>query len=352
MKISVNFNLEYFMNFKSIISKLLFSATFFLIFTFKADALSSHQIEHTKKIQNFIQTMVNTYNFKESFIIKVLKKAEINADILSKIFKPYEQKPWEEYQKYFLNEARINKGVNLWYEKYFFLKNIEKIYGVPSSIILAIWGIETFYGQKTGSFRVLDALTTLAFYYPPREKYFLSELENYLLLCRELNLEPNEIYGSYAGAIGQPQFMPSSYRQYGINDENESNRKVDLIHNDKDTLESIANYLNKHGWEKNRPIALQIHLDKKDFSDHKLKDLNEYENETKTIKQWRKLGLFIKSNIKDDDNAQLLFFKNTQQKDYWLVFHNFNVIKTYNTSQSYAMAVYLLSQKLKYEFNN
>lgn len=307
-------------------------------------ALSQHRIDNTEIIQRFVHEMVDEHGFSQSELNSILGKAEIRADVLAKIMAPHESKPWNEYKKFFVTTDRINAGVDLWHNEVELFDKVEERYGVPASIILAILGVETFYGTNMGQFHVLDALTTLGFYYPPRQKFFYKELKNYLVLCRNLKFKTHKIRGSYAGAIGQPQFMPTSYLHYGVDWDQKGT--IDLIHHRGDAVGSIANYLSIHGWRKNEPVAFHLRSEQQSSMQHVL---NTNKDETKSVAQWRELGLTIPDHIDGNLSARLIALMSGHEKDYWLVFKNYNVLLTYNKNPPYVIAVYLLSQKLKTE---
>jgi membrane-bound lytic murein transglycosylase B len=318
---------------------------FIIIFLFglssQAHALTKQEIDGSEAMKNFIRTMVKNSNYSEEDVIYYLKHSEISSDILKKISKPYETKPWNEYRKFFLTQDRIEKGVALWEDYPTLFEDIHEHYGVPTPIVISIMGVETFYGKILGHYRVLDALTTLAFYYPPRGAFFTDELKNYLLLCQQLEIDPTKIRGSYAGAIGLPQFMPSSYRRYAI--DYNGNGEINLIESHPDALASIANYLKEKGWHAHEPIALPVYF--KDADSEKILALLK-ENQAYSPAKWHEKGLLWKQKQVKDLPARLIALTSNDEKEYWLVFNNFDVILRYNKSPQYAMAVYLLSKKI------
>ncbi len=212
--------------------------------------------KESASIDAFIRLMADRHQFKESALDELFASVEIKENILKSIAKPAEAMPWYKYRKIFLTEARIDAGVKFWQENAAVLTAAEQRYGVPPEIIIAIIGVETSYGKNTGNHRVIDALSTLAFAYPPRSKFFLSELENFLLLCREENISPLNPTGSYAGAMGIPQFMPSSFRNYAIDFDHDNLR--DIWHNPADVIASVANYFAEHNWQAGHEIAFPV----------------------------------------------------------------------------------------------
>lgn len=290
-----------------------------------------------KDVQRFIANMVRAHHFKKQKLIEIFNDVKLRPQVIKSMNAPLEKQPWSTYQMLFVNEWRIEHGVKYWEKHEETLKKAEKIYGVPASIIVATIGIETKYGQRTGGYRVIDSLSSLAFSDSPRAKFFRKELEEFLLLTQEEHLDPLKIKGSYAGAIGQPQFMPSSYRRYAINFSKSG--KTDLLTNEVDVIGSIANYYKKHGWQSKQPIAIKTkHLEKIDQA------LSAKLTGYLSLKQLHNYG------IKPEDKHQvpnlkmkLIELKNNFSNEYWLGFHNFDVIKRYNMSDLYAMAVFQLS---------
>jgi membrane-bound lytic murein transglycosylase B len=250
--------------------------------------------------------------------------------------------PWYKYRKIFMTDARINGGVKFWQENEPALTAVEKKTGVPAEIIIAIIGVETFYGQKTGNHRVIDALSTLAFAYPPRSKFFLGELENFLLLCRDEHINPLEPVGSYAGAMGMPQFMPGSFRAYAADFNNDKHR--DIWHNNGDVIASVANYFVRHQWQTGQAIAIPVSA-----TDEKYKTvLNGDLKPDLRLSELESLNLTISRSLPSGTKVKLLAFEQESfgQKpgeELWAGLDNFYVITRYNHSPLYAMAVYQLS---------
>jgi membrane-bound lytic murein transglycosylase B len=306
-------------------------------------AVADEAFVHRKDVQEFIQSMVKKDGFKEQTLNELFAQVKIRPQVISQIRKPLEKEPWLLYQMLFVNEWRISHGVEFWEKYKDALERAEKTYGVPASIIVATIGIETRYGQKTGEHRVIDALTNIAFSDSTRTKFFRKELREFLLLTREQNLDPLKVMGSYAGAIGQPQFMPSSYRHYAVNFSGSG--KIDLMNDEVDVIGSIANYYAKHGWRDQHPVAVQASVmsnrynfmmrDRDPKLAFKVQDLSRY-------------GIVPKVKIAHEDlKVKLIELDNRYSKEYWLGFPNFDVIKRYNQSDLYAMAVYQLSYYIK-----
>ena len=287
-------------------------------------------------VNGFIKQMVNKHQFNEAELADLFDKVELNQDIIKKISKPSEGLPWYKYRKIFLKQPRIEAGLQFWRVHATTLATVEQETGVPAAIIVAIIGVETQYGKHTGNFRVLDALSTLAFAYPPRSPFFSKELEEFLLLCREEQIDPLIPTGSYAGAMGMPQFMPSSYRHYAV-DFNKDNRR-DIWHNPDDVIASIGHYFAKHGWKKGLPVAYLLR-DKGHNSvvNHPL--LKEYLSFIKSNSTYPNISKPLLSTQK----AKIIAFEQENGEELWATSENFYVITRYNHSPLYAMAVYQLS---------
>ncbi|MCK5190946.1 MAG: lytic murein transglycosylase, partial [Methylococcales bacterium] len=197
-------------------------------------------IEETELFNGFVSNMVEKHQFDDAELKQLFQAVDIKGNIIKAMERPAEGMPWYKYRKIFMTDKRIKGGVKFWQENEVTLSEVESKTGVPAEIIVAIIGVETQYGGNTGHHRVIDALSTLGFAYPKRSKFFLSELENFLILCREEKMNPLEPTGSYAGAMGIPQFMPSSYRAYAADFEND--KKRDIWNNPADAIASVANY--------------------------------------------------------------------------------------------------------------
>lgn len=263
-----------------------------------------------KEVQKFIQTMHKKHKLDKKNLTTLFDEFGTEPKVLTLMSKQYEALPWYRYRDTVVTEKRAKEGVLFWKKHEVLLKKAEKKFGVPAEIIVAILGVETSYGQVTGNYPVLQTLATLAFDYPRRAPFFRAELEHFLLLVNEGSLHPIATRGSYAGAMGVPQFMPSSYRRYAVDFSGTGKR--DLIHDTADVIGSVANYLKANGWKKNEKIVL-------------------------------------KANINSPQAGKLIVLeKNANHaKEQWVGFDNFNVILRYNRSNHYAMAVYQLSQQIR-----
>ncbi|MEP1384589.1 MAG: lytic murein transglycosylase B [Paraglaciecola sp.] len=306
--------------------------------------ISFHALSSPETLQQeFINKMVEKHNFKRATVEASLAKAVKNEKILSSIAKPWEAKPWHQYYPIFLTEKRLAKGVEFWKAYKETLERAELETGVPAQIIVAIIGIETFYGTYKGNYPVLDALVTLGFHYPPRSRFFRSELEQFFILAKEENFDLTKIKGSYAGAMGWGQFISSSYRHYAVDFDNDGTR--DLLNNPVDAIGSVANYFKKHGWRQGQDIAYKANITGNDYAPFLKKSLK-YEH------QWQQLhnaNIAIDNTLTPETSVKLFEFKQPESKEYWVGLRNFYVITRYNHSPLYAMAVYQFSEQLKQE---
>jgi membrane-bound lytic murein transglycosylase B len=216
-------------------------------------ALVWADISNRSDVREFIADMNKKHGLKKDELLKAFAQVDINQKIIDAITRPAEAKPWYEYRPIFLTDKRINGGVEFWKQHDAALSRAYKDFGVAPEIIVAIIGVESLYGKYRGRYSVLESLSTLAFNYPKRSRFFKSELEQFLLLAREENMDPVKLKGSYAGAMGKPQFISSSFRSYAVDFDNDGKR--DLWDNSVDVIGSVANYFAKHKWRRGHPIA-------------------------------------------------------------------------------------------------
>lgn len=316
--------------------KLLTLLCFFMV----ASPIAAATFTKRPEFRDFVNEMAERHQFNAKLLSHLFADVQIRQDILDAISRPAEAKPWYQYRPIFLQESRINGGVEFWNEHEATLKRAEEIYGIPPQIIIAIIGVETRYGKHTGNFRVLDSLSTLAFEYPPRATFFRSELEQFLLLAREEQVDPASIKGSYAGAMGQPQFISSSYRRYAVDFDGDGKR--DLWNNTDDVIGSVAHYFYKHGWRPGQPIAVPVTV----AGDNYKTLLDKGINPETPLKQFRHHGVKVPAGYISDYEAALIEFELEDGHEYWAGLKNFYVITRYNHSSLYAMAVYQLSEEI------
>jgi membrane-bound lytic murein transglycosylase B len=299
----------------------------------------------------FIQEMVQEHGFSASEVKQLLAQAEKRQPILDAIARPAEKsKTWKEYRPIFIVPLRITNGVAFWHEHRAALELAEKEYGVPAEIIVAIIGVETNYGRNMGSWRVIDALTTLAFDYPPRAPFFRSELVNYLILTREQQHNPLEFKGSYAGAMGYGQFMPSSYRNFAVDFSGDG--FTDIWNNPTDAIGSVANYFKKHGWKTGQAAVVPAKLSQPRSKVIANDAFNKVVPPTLALNEWKKIGVVPAIKIDGKTPAMAIEFDGVKGLEYWFGLQNFYTITRYNRSPMYAMAVLDLSVEIKNAMKN
>jgi len=309
-------------------------AALLLLLTFAAHSVCAATLPG---IPEFIDNMVAKHQFNRAELERVFARAQHQPSVIEAISRPATLKPWPEYRASFVNPERIKFGLDFWRKHRQALQGAEQKYGVPQDIILAVIGVETVYGRDAGKYSVLDALTTLAFDYPRRADFFRAELENYLLLARDEQYDLLNIRGSYAGAMGIPQFMPSSYRKYAV--DFNGNNKIDLLNEPSDAIGSVANYLHGYGWVSGKRVAVRVQADEKASAG---------KNATpQTLAAWSAVGVVPSVSLSQEDEARLTDFTVAEGKEYWLAFNNFDVITRYNNSDFYAMSVFQLAELLK-----
>ena len=294
------------------------------------------------EVKDFIQYMADTYGFKKRALKKLLKAADSQPAIIEAMSKPAEKaKLWFEYRPIFLTEKRINEGTEFWIAHRQALERAGAQSGVAPEYLAAILGVETFYGKRTGNYRVLDALVTLSFDYPPREKFFRDELEQFLLLTRDAHLDPSKLKGSYAGAMGAPQFMPSNYRRYAV--DGDADGHIDLWSDWPDVCASVGNYLKEHGWNAGEPVLDEagVGVAKPDELDGRKLTLSE------TVGSLSAKGFSFENSLPADAPALLIAADEADGVHWRVGYNNFYVITRYNHSALYAMAVFELATALK-----
>jgi len=288
--------------------------------------------------EQFIADMAKE-GFDEGEVRTILGAAERQESILKAISRPAEKRlNWGEYRNIFLRDKRIDQGVAFWNEYHDALLRAEQTYGVPAQIIVAIIGVETRYGRNMGSYRVVDALSTLGFDYPPRGKFFQGQLKEYLYLLREESVDPFSLKGSYAGAMGFGQFIPSSFRSFAVDFDGDGRK--DIWSNPVDAIGSVANYFRAHGWKTGEPVRSNVVMDQ--LADESW--INADLKPKLTLAQWSERGIRTHKGLPAESNATLMRLETEGEFQHWFGLHNFYVITRYNHSRLYAMAVYELSQ--------
>jgi membrane-bound lytic murein transglycosylase B len=293
------------------------------------------------EVKLFIDKMVEKYHFDRKQLQQLFNTVKSNRSIISSFITPKERLTWSDYRPIFVSNKRAQLGVKFWSAHAKTLAVAEKRYGVPASIIVAILGVETRYGENTGKYRVIDSLSTLSFNHARRSDFFKYELEQFLLLSRENPaINPKITKGSYAGAIGKVQFMPSNYRHLSVDATHKG--YSDLINNSDDAIFSIANYLKSFGWIKANPVAIPARL-----SPQALRKLPK-SLENFTVKDFAKYHIYPKTHASSHLKTFLIVLPLKHGNEYWLGFNDFQTIKHYNSSSLYAMAVFQLSELIQH----
>lgn len=296
----------------------------------------------TAAFADFAARMAERHGFEAARVERLLREDSTRQDdILRAISRPAEALPWHRYRPIFLGQDRIDEGVAFWRAHAGTLEAAQRTYGVPPEMVTAIIGVETRYGRHRGRHRVLDALRTLAFDYPPRAGFFRSELEAYLLLAREEGFDPRQPRGSYAGAMGVPQFISSSYREYAV-DFNGNGRR-DLWSETDDAIGSVGNYFRRHGWTAGAPVAARATVTGDGWQALQRDGLRPED----TVGALRAAGVEPRRPLPDDLPARLLVLEGEAGDEHWVTLENFYVITRYNHSPLYAMAVLQLSREIR-----
>ena len=313
----------------------------FLLLLMSSFYLSGYDFEHPK-YELIQKALVEEHNFSAEEIKLIIGQAEKQQKIIDSMNSPAEFTwTWDRYRRLFIEPKRIKNG------KLFIKKNLETLeraeaqFGVPKEVITAILGVETRYGKIMGSYRVLDALSTLSFDYPRRSNFFSQELINLLLLARENDLDIFKLKGSYAGAMGYGQFIPSSYRAYAVDFDNDGS--VDLLNSVEDAIGSIANYLFQHGWKSNYPIIWEVNNSFEGFNSDSVNNVRKKVNfDSKTMSPINAIDFNFEGLNTD---VLLLSYETDKSTNYFVGTRNFIAITKYNVSHFYAKAVYDLAQE-------
>ena len=328
--------------------KLIRTLSISLLFTMSlvATQASAEDYSNKKSVKVFIKEMVKKHKFNKQYLEKLFSRAKVYDSILKAIARPAEGKPWYQYRPIFVTNKRTQGGIDFWKKNADALERAEKKYGVPQEIIVAIIGVETRYGRHAGTYPVFDSLATLAFAYPPRAKFFKSELEHFLLMTREEGFEARTLLGSYAGAMGMPQFISSSFRSYAVDFDGDGKR--DLWNNTTDAIGSVANYFRKHHWKRGQAITHKVEVHGKKYT----KLINKSLKPSHTQLELLLNGVVLPTKVEKSLKGKLLQLKKPRKPEYWVAWNNFYVITRYNHSALYSMAVYQLSQKIKQGYIN
>lgn len=326
------------MNLKHALAPLLFAA----LATLANAAPNAPSFADEPAALEFARDLEQRHGFHADELISQFAQTRPNATVLKLIKPPASplQRSWERYRPRFLNDRRIDGGVRFWQENGGQLAKASALYGAPEEIIVAIIGVETEYGRNMGGFRVFEALATLAFKYPPRAEFFRTELEQFLLLARENNLDPLAVKGSFAGAIGIPQFMPGSQRRYAV--DFDGDQRIDLGHSVDDAIGSVGRFLEQHGWQAGQPIAVPAMI--AGAPDEALLQAGL----RPSLKAADLAEKGIRAQIDPQTTVALIDLVSPgRETEYWLGFENFYVITRYNRSSFYAMSVFQLAEEIR-----
>jgi membrane-bound lytic murein transglycosylase B len=308
-----------------------------------APALAQASYAERPDVEAFVRELARRHGLEEKELKRVFERAQRLDPVLEAISRPAERvRTWEEYRALLITERRIAEGVDFWKKHRRTLERAERKYGVAPEYVVAIIGVETFYGRNIGNWRVVDALTTLAFDYPPRAGFFRSELENYLLMAREAGIDVFSVRGSYAGAIGIPQFMPSSARRYAV--DFDGNGTIDLQKSRADAIGSVANFLKAHGWERDADVAVQARVPDEGgraFASGRFEPKH-------SLNEIRQAGIEFDSPQPAGALGTVVELPNAERpSEFRVALGNFYVITRYNRSALYAAAVADLALELK-----
>lgn len=308
-------------------------------------AAAAGYVSHPAAIQ-MIDELVETDGFSRGELELLLGQARRQESIIEAISRPAEKtRPWHEYRDIFVTASRARQGVAFHNRYADSLRRAEREYGVPAAMIVAVIGVETRYGRNMGSYRVIDALATLAFDYPPRSSFFSGELKHFLILSRQQGLPTTELKGSYAGAMGYGQFIPSSYRNFAIDFDGDG--VADIWENPVDAIGSVANYFRHHGWRSGEAVASPARVEtgyRKDLTNAGLKP-------ELTVADFIAAKIIPTRELPAAALATAMEFEGASGMEHWLGLHNFYVITRYNHSAMYAMSVYHLSQDIEAALN-
>jgi membrane-bound lytic murein transglycosylase B len=288
----------------------------------------------------FIDEMVERNGFERAGLDAAFGEAEVLPSVVEALARPAEARPWHEYRKIFLTPERVEGGVEFWREHAAALDRAQALHGVAPEVVVAIIGVETRYGRNTGSYRVLDTLSTIAFATERRADFFRRELEQFLLLTREEGVPPLAPRGSYAGAMGIPQFIASSFRRYAVDFDGDGRR--DLWTNPTDAIGSVANYLKVHGWERGGTVTLRA----TPIAGDAAQLVEAASKPSLPVSRLRDQGVQIDGSPPTDALGYLFRLEQQDGYEYWLGLQNFYAITRYNHSNLYAMAVYQLAREI------
>lgn len=325
--------------------KLLIGFALFVSPTAFALEITGGDYQGREDVAAFVQRIAEASSYDEQELVDLFSQVEKQAHLFDKLNRPAEKElEWYQYRKIFVNNKRIGRGVKFWRQHSEILAEVSSKSGVPEEIIVAIIGVETFYGVYRGKDPVFDSLVTLAFDYPKRAKFFSRELEQFLLLTKEQGFDARSLRGSYAGAMGMPQFISSSYRSYAVDFDEDG--QINLFNSIPDIIGSVANYFVKHGWQRNGRVARPLQA----IEGNSIKTLKPG---VKPVYKWAELkqsGLVSDFTIDEEAVVALVTLQQKKHPEHWAGFQNFYVITRYNHSELYAMAVYQLAKLISHRY--
>lgn len=290
------------------------------------------------EVRAWVDRIVDEHGLPAERVHKLISDCKYQPKVIASVRRPAESKPWHWYRNIFLTDARIHRGRIYLEEHSNLLKEAERIYQVPAEVIAAIVAAESDFGRNTGAHPVLDTLVTLGFDYSPRGEFFRKQLEQLFLLEREAGLDIKRLHGSWAGALGQAQFIPSSYRDFAVDGDGDGRR--DLWDSPADIIFSIANYFHKHHWRLGEPVAELIHPEDPEALPLSKALLPDIQSE-----QLAASGIRLQNSTVEP--VAVHRFENASSSEYWVGYHNFYVITRYNHSALYALMIHQLSRALK-----
>lgn len=295
-------------------------------------------------LNDMVDRLVRQHGLDRDELVGIFEQVPLRPEVVEAMQRPAERLPWHRYRSFFINPSQIDAGVEFWETHRETLSRAAREAGVPAEIIVAVIGIETRYGTTLGSHPVLDSLTTLTLQYPRRQKFFGEQLEHFLLLTHEESMDPFSIRGSYAGAIGIPQFMPTSYREYAVDFNRDG--KADLVNQPEDAIGSVANYLSRFKWQTGEPLSVEtIPAEPPD------PELTNQRRPKSTVGELRARGIDVDVDMEPGARAGVVHLDGEDGDLYRVVFNNFYVLMRYNPSVLYAMAVHELSGAVKQKYH-
>ena len=292
------------------------------------------------EVQAFVRDMVERHGFDRSVLEKTFRETRHLGSIIKAMDAPATALPWHEFRARHITDGRIKAGLQFWSEHQALLEKAAAEFHVPAELIVSTIGVETIFGRRTGTIVVLDALTTLAFGYPRRAEFFRGELEHFLLLTRENGIPANSLKGSFAGAIGIPQFMPSSYRKYAVDFDGDGVRDLRRV---ADAIGSVANYYRHFGWREGEAVIVPVDVGDTALDAMLAGGILPH----LPVAEYRKRGVVPLEPVDEGVKAALFAVQSEAGPRYWLGLNNFYVITRYNRSTNYAMAVHELATALR-----